>query len=499
MIARALFITLALCGFLAADEVTNRLDEIGDPGEASKPEQVESEQVESEQVEVPDGGGSQAIEAPPADEAGYGVPFGPLTLSGNLYQRYRFRRTGAGSDQDLFGYFNLDATYPPDDEEGTRPYRKLGFNLQGSYNLDIDGFQSSGSAAQRSSFVPFLDITNTFSDRFRGFVHSAYGEVEDIWALESFKVGRQQIYREFGLFFDGAYARTKRWNTLAFDVYGGVPTDLYESSASGDALVGFGTDSKPLPGLTLGADIYYVKDRSDFVSDDENFVYLVRGRYDIDHEWSFGGSASWVDTRDRRQVVDVRYNSEDWGLTGSLRVVRQNAVVEFQSSEISPYVVIMGKYAPYYQYQLDLYQPLGEKYGIGGGMNLRHLENSSDEGLYNHDFRNVYLSFTATELWTGARATVQGDLWDSDGDDIYSVGFELEQKVKDLLRIRLGTSYHLYRIDLFTGDERERDRVYYAKFRWHLTPRLDLDTDYQYERDSITEYHTVTAGLGLWF
>ena len=128
-----------------------------------------------------------------------------------------------------------------------------------------------------------------------------------------------------------------------------------------------------------------------------------------------------------------------------------------------------------------------------------HLEDSSDEGLYNRDFRNFYLSLDAKDLWPGGRASIQGDLWDSDQDDIYSVGFELEQKVEDFLRIRVGTSYHLYRIDLFTGNERERDRVYYAKFRWHLTPRLDLDTDYQYERDSITEYHTVTAGLGLWF
>ena len=92
-----------------------------------------------------------------------------------------------------------------------------------------------------------------------------------------------------------------------------------------------------------------------------------------------------------------------------------------------------------------------------------------------------------------------GDAWDSDGDDIYSVGFEFEQKLGDLLRARIGTSYSLYRIDLFTGTERERDRVYYAKLRWRLLPRFDLDTNYQYERDSITEYHTVTTGLRIWF
>ena len=57
----------------------------------------------------------------------------------------------------------------------------------------------------------------------------------------------------------------------------------------------------------------------------------------------------------------------------------------------------------------------------------------------------------------------------------------------------------LYRIDLFTGDEKERDRTYYARFRWLLGRGLDLDTDYQYEKDSNTEYHTLIVGLRKWF
>ena len=85
-----------------------------------------------------------------SDRNEYGVPLGPLTLTGNIYQKYRYRRTGAGTDQDIYGYFNLDATYPADDDEGMRPYSKLAFNLQGSYNLDIDSFESAGNAPLES-------------------------------------------------------------------------------------------------------------------------------------------------------------------------------------------------------------------------------------------------------------------------------------------------------------------------------------------------------------
>jgi hypothetical protein len=162
--------------------------------------------------------------------------------------------------------------------------------------------------------------------------------------------------------------------------------------------------------------------------------------------------------------------------------------------------VIEGSYAPYYQFTIDLHQPIAEKFGVGGGADIRQLEDASDEGLYNHSFRNFYLQADASRLWQGSKLSVRGDYWDAvGGDDIHSVGAELEQKVGSFLRLRVGTSFALYRIDLFTGDEKERDRTYYARFRWRLWQGLDLDTDYQYEKDSITEYHTLIVGLRKWF
>jgi hypothetical protein len=434
-----------------------------------------------------------------ASDADEGVTLGPLSLSGNLNQRFRYRKAGSDTDQDLYGYVNLDATYPGSDAEGRRPYKKIGFNLQASYNLDVDSFESAGGGSQGGSFFPFTDISNTFGDRFRGFVHSAHLEIEDFAAFEELRLGRQQIYREESFLLDGALLRTKRWKTLAFEVFGGVPAHLYESSPSGDALGGFSVDSKPLSGLMVGADYVYVRDDSDDTRDTEDQLYRVRARYDVSAELSLDGSASWVDSRDRRQQLGLRYVSQELGFLANVRALRQNAVVGFQTSELSPYLFIQGDYAPFYQYQVDLDQPLGDHFNLGGGVHLRHLEDDSDEGLYNHSFRNYYLSFEGYDLWTGGRASLRGDLWDSDGDDIYTFGFELEQKVLELLRIRLGTSYSLYRIDLFTGTERERDRIYYAKLRWHILPRFDFDTDYQYEKDSRTEYHTVTTGLRLSF
>jgi hypothetical protein len=447
----------------------------------------------------------EVLEAPapepalPPPVAPDGWELGPVILNGDLSQRYRLRATSRETDQDLSGYLNLDGRYPGATVEGRRAYPTLAFNLQASYDLDIDSFESAEGAAAGGTYLPFVDITNTFGDRFRGFVHSAYVELQDLSFLESVRAGRQYIQREAGILFDGGHARTKRWNTLAFDVYGGVPAHLYESSAAGDALGGVGLDSRPLPGLSLGADYFYVRDQSDDRPDAEEHVYLVRGSYLAGDEWRFGGSASWVDTRDRLQQLEAVYTSREWGLLANLRARRQNGVVDFQTSEISPYVFVEGSYAPFYQCTIDLHQPFWERYGVGAGFDLRVLEDSSDSGLYNHAFRNAYLSGDVAELWPASKITVRGDVWDSDGDDIYSAGLEVEQKVLKFLRIRAGTSYALYRIDLFTGKEKERDRVYYARLRWYLRRGLELDTDYQYERDSITEYHTFIAGFRIWF
>ena len=440
----------------------------------------------------PAGEGSPAAQA--EDDATY---LGPLRLTGSLDQRYRFRKSGGDRDQDVYGNMNLTAEYPGKASREDLPFSKLLFNLQSSYTLDIDGFQDTVDPSS-SSFFPFFDVSNTWSDRMHGYLYEANLEAKDISFLDTLKAGRQTIYREANIIFDGAYARTQRWNTLSFDVYGGVPAHFYESSPQGDALGGAGVESAPLPGLRLGADYLYVKDNSDDVPNAFEHFYRLYGRYNFLREWTVLASGSWNDTRDRRQSLELRYLSDAVGFLGQFRFLRQNGIVEFQPSEFSPYVYVMGEYAPYFQYMLDLHQPIGEKFGIGAGLNFRHLEDYNDNGLYNHSFENFYLSFDVAKLWDGMRANLQGDIWESNEQDVYTLGFELEQAF-EICRIRAGTGFSLYRIDPFTGEETDRDRVYYVKVRWHLMKHLDLDTEYTYERNSESEYHIALGGLRIWF
>jgi hypothetical protein len=453
-------------------------------------------------------------EAPPAErneapsseasggekDQGYGgLNLGPLILRGDFNQRYRARYSHGNLDQDVYGLMSLSGEYPGRSPEGEErlPFSSLGFNLQASYNWDVDSFGNRGDPAT-SSYSPFLDITDTWSDRVHGYLYEANVEAKDLLFLETLKLGRQTIYREENVLFDGAYARTLRWKTLSFDFFGGLPAHLYESSPAGDAIAGGGIESRPLRGLTLRGDYMYVRDEQSEVPNAEDNLYRIYGRYDFLKEWSIAAAGSWNDTRDRRQTLDLRYLSEAIGLSGNFRFLRQNGVVDFQTNELSPYIYVMGEYAPFFQYQLDLHQPIAEKFGLGGGFNIRQLEDSADSSTFNHAFRDYYLAFDAAQLWPGMKAVLRGDIWDSDGDDIYSAGVELEQKVW-IVRIRVGTDYSLYRFDAFTGTEKNRDRVYYLKVRWSLTENLELDTEYTYEKDSDSDYHIATGGIRLWF
>jgi hypothetical protein len=423
---------------------------------------------------------------------------GVFELGGELLTRYRFRKSGDETDQDIYGYFTFDGESPARGAPAWRASPLFRFTVQGTYQVDIDSFRAPGDAAS-GDFFPFLDISNTFGDRAYGLLHAAYIESSQLIPFEAIRLGRQTIYRDTSILFDGAFVRTRACHGISLNAYGGVPAHLYESSARGDALGGGGIELEPVRNLRLGGDYLYVRDdRKDFADAEDN-LWRIFGQYRFLRAWALRGSASWNGRRDRRQTVELRYQSEKLGLFAAFRALRQNGIVEFETSEFSPFVIVQGSYAPFLQYQLDLTKELHEKLSLGGGFMLRELENAADEGLYNREFRNGYLALNGVDLWAGMKASVRGDLWASTADDIGSVGFELEQGIGEALRLRAGTSYALYRIDLLTGEERNRDRLYYAEARWRAGENVDLEVEYRYERDSATEYHTAIGSIRLCF
>jgi hypothetical protein len=430
-----------------------------------------------------------------ANDAGDASPF---QVNGEFDQRYRFRKAGSASDQDLFGYLTLNGEAPAPAAATWKAAPLFRFTIEGSYELDIDSFPHTRDTAG-TDFYPFFDVYNTYDHRLHALLHAAYIESSQLTPFETVRLGRQTIYRDAALLFDGGFVRTRPWNGISFNAYGGVPAHLYESSPAGDALGGGGIEVEPLRSLTLGADYVFDRDARQDFPDGEDNIWRLYGQYRFLRDWDVKASGSWNGSHDRRQTFDLRYLSPDIGFLGSFRAIRQSDLVEFETSEFSPYLIVMGEYQPFYQFQLDLNQDITKNFDAGAGFTIRDLADDGDAGQYNHSFQNYYLSLEAKELWPGMRASIRGDLWYSDGDDMNSAGFEVEQKLVEVVRIRAGTSYTLYRIDLFTGKERVQDRMYFVEGRWRATKHLEFETEYRYEKDSETEYHTVIGAVRLWF
>jgi hypothetical protein len=84
-------------------------------------------------------------------------------------------------------------------------------------------------------------------------------------------------------------------------------------------------------------------------------------------------------------------------------------------------------------------------------------------------------------------------VWDSDSSDITTGGLELAKHWSKVLDAGLGSSYALYKYDLFSNQERDDVRTYYAMLRYKSGSRWTVDVRYEYEDDD-QSFQTLRTG-----
>jgi hypothetical protein len=216
--------------------------------------------------------------------------------------------------------------------------------------------------------------------------------------------------------------------------------------------------------------------------------------------WSVNGSFSGLDCKERRQTLQSTYMNPDWGFRVTGRVLRQNEFNEIPVTEFSPFVSVLGVYAPYVQWQLDASKTLFHPVEVGAGFLARQLIEGADEGLYNHEFNQGYVSVTASPfLLDDSTLTVRADGWDGEGRDFGTVGGSFEKRFGKTVRLLFGTDYSIYRIDELTGKEHYRDRQFFGRVRWNASQRLELSLGYRYAYDSLDRYQIVDVICGIRF
>ena len=413
-------------------------------------------------------------------------------LGGYLDVRYRYRSVPGGqTDQDLFGSFGVRTSLPGYGDGDLR------LVASGSFVWDLDQFPDVGN--------PFSGLSETYDGRLLGYLYEAYGEVDPEGPIRTLRAGRQVLWREEGIRFDGVYAEALATDRTEISLYGGVPVHFYESSPDGDLLAGAGFAISPARRLRVSIDGIYVRDRRDVpgvpsVEGDLLTVLAVEGS--PDPRIRARGTFSMLDAKERRETAEIYFFDPASRIRMNARLVRQNDITDIPVTEFSPYAAVLGVLEPYFQFQVDAGAPIVEPLEVALGYARRELIEGADEGLFNHEFDHGYAIATLVSFpWPETSLNVRGDGWNAGGEDVLTLGGGVEARFgeKEEWRAEVGTDYSLYRVDFFTGEERLRDRVYYGRVRRRLGEHLDLGLAYRYERDDLDEYHVADLVVGLRF
>lgn len=445
---------------------------------------------------LPPGAAAPSEPAVPGDAttipSGETLPPTRWDTHGTLSLRYRYRLSHGEEDEDLYqyGYFAGERI-----EDGKTKFEWL---FDGLVMEDLDRFESTGGSIGSNVF-PFTDAGNTFGERVHGYLYEGYLEVYPDGPISSARLGRQSIYREDGIVFDGLRLRGPSGKPFVLEAYGGLPTHFYESSPSGDFLGGVGARVRPVEEIRIGLDWVYIRDRIRDANDPSDRLTIGSVEWRPLANLRAGARASFIDARDRRQELSLHWRLPATGLEVRTRAVRQNSFVTFYTNEFSPYIQVEGKYAPYFQWDLDVAQPFATYFEVGGGTRIRELLDESDEGIFNREFRNGHGWLAFGELVPGMRFEARVDVWDANQGSIVSEGVSLRQDFGRTARAEIGTEFALYRFDPWSGTEREEDRVHYGSLEWFFLEWLSACVRYEYERDAEREYHGVDTSVTLRF
>ncbi len=404
-------------------------------------------------------------------------------IHGSLTSRYRYRTGGGGQDQDLYETLVLDA--------GDRKRNGFTAHVMATLFADLDGRRD------RDDQFVFPSLADTFNEPVQPILYQAFVDIDKPPLVGELRVGRQFDYftPEFA-HFDGVRVATAPAgkSKVVAGAYGGVPVRIYDATSIGDSILGLWGEGQPWGGGRVRLDWMHVDDDDRFGANSNDLLGATVWQRLTDNARM---EARYTRLENEDRDVRLRANWDD--PEADLRLqASYYQLLETQrnfANEFDPFFSTLQDYFPFGQVRLQGSKGLSRRTRLDAGVDVRRVNDSSDEGAFNRDFDREWLSLVLLDRFApGLTFTLTADLWNSDQRDIQTWGLDASRDLKTGLRWSLGSNYALYRYDYFSGNERDNVRVWYARLRKDIGRGGSVDLRYDYEEFDGDTFHVVLVG-----
>lgn len=391
---------------------------------------------------------------------------------------YRYRATSTESDTDLYEILTLSYGNPDRDP--------VTGALMARFAEDLDGNR------RVQGFYPF----NSVDDARRSFatqrLYTAYLDFRTS-ARELLVRGGRQILDEFpeAVAMDGGLAKLQIGPRVAVAAFGGIPVNLFEPSPAGDAMYGASAEWLPQGGR-YRMEYLHIRDENVFGLHKDDLLawsldeawgpFMVHARYTL-----LEGESRDVVGRVTGAVPDAQFLFQVQGTYVFHRI-------DVLSYALDPYASFMMELQPYLDVSVRASKGFGEMVTLDAVFTSRQLVRNGVEGAYNHEFKRMELTPVVRPL-EGLSVRVSADYWNSSGNDFWTVSGDVSYLVHRDVTLSAGSSYALYSIDAFTGEERERVRTYSVGVKWAVSKGSVIDARFLLEDSTIGTFRVVEFGF----
>ena len=418
----------------------------------------------------------------PQDDKTPAQPLAPIR--GYVTTRLRTRSTSGADDQDFDTVLSLDF--------GNERTDKVSAHMMARIAADLEGTSPSN---------PFFSLSDTFNDNLAYYLYYAWVDLrpakETPGHVERWRLGRQIDYLTPEVaWFDGVSAQTRASGKqrVQLGAYAGVPTHIYDTSTSGDSMLGAWVQAQPWKDGRVRADWMYLEDETRLPQGQNDLVSLSMWQ-SLSPRLQFEGRYTHLESESRDVRVQANWFDPRYDLTLFVSYFELLREQQGFALDVDPLLTSTFAQFPYREARVLASKALSDSLLLQGGTDVRRVSDDSDIGDFNHDFERTYLTATHADLLPMKLSlSLTGEVWNSPDDNIQTWGADVSRRFGQALDTTLGSYFALYKYDYFTGSERDDVRTYFMALRWRRSQASTFDLRYEFEDNEYGDFQTLRLG-----